>query len=285
MGPHRHSLDPAAEAGYPFDNVGEPSIDRFAGLAALYDPVAFHHLGRLGVGHGWPCLEMDANGGSGARFLGERVGPTGHVFAAGIDIETTWIPEGLPPSVEPHRHGIGVDPVPEGHVDLVHAGAVPVVVPDRCTVVARPVEALRPDGRLLLEELDARATGGPDDEADEDTHLVVRAREAVFALMRRRGADRSWARSLPRVIRDAGFVDIGAEGFFLPMRAAAGAQLLRANLRQVGAAIVAAGLLTSAEPERCHAAIDQPARINPASLPLISARGQRPVPDRSGSPA
>ena len=50
------------------------------------DPTTFAHLDRIGVGAGWRCLEVGAGGGSVAAWLGERVGPTGHVLALDLDL-------------------------------------------------------------------------------------------------------------------------------------------------------------------------------------------------------
>jgi hypothetical protein len=59
------------------------------------------------------------------------------------------------------------------------------------------------------------------------------------------------------------------------MRTAAGARLMPANLDQVSAELVAAGLLTAADVDACRAAIDRPERLFPGSLPLISVWGRR----------
>ena len=56
------------------------------------DPTTLAHLDRIGVGAGWRCLEVGAGGGSVAAWLGERVGPTGHVLALG--------PRPTPPRVD-----------------------------------------------------------------------------------------------------------------------------------------------------------------------------------------
>ena len=46
-------------------------------------------LERAGIDRGWRCAEVGAGAGSVARWLGDRVGPTGSVLA--IDVDTTLL--------------------------------------------------------------------------------------------------------------------------------------------------------------------------------------------------
>ena len=48
------------------------------------DSITIRHLTTVGVGEGWRCLEVGAGAGSIARWLAERVGPTGAVVAVDI---------------------------------------------------------------------------------------------------------------------------------------------------------------------------------------------------------
>lgn len=261
---------------YLFDNAAAQAGERFASLATLYDAVSFRHLDALGIGAGWRCLEVGAGGGSVAQFMSERVGPTGHVLAT--DLDTSWLPTPPPANLELRRHDIGNDPLPESAFHLVHARAVLVFVPDLQTALARMVAALRPGGWLLLEELDPLRTEAFRFPESRDAALVQKMRDATFELMRRRGADLGLARRLPRVVREAGLTDLGAEGYFVPIRTAAVVQLARANLDQVGDEIIGTGLMTAAEVDRYRAVLERPDCLFPASLPLISVWARRPPP-------
>lgn len=55
------------------------------GLEATFDPSTIGYLTGVGVTAGWACWEIGAGGGSIARWLAERVGPTGSVLATDID--------------------------------------------------------------------------------------------------------------------------------------------------------------------------------------------------------
>ena len=64
----------SATSRYLLDNGRQEAADRFAALAALFDPTSTGsgHLERCGVGHGWRCLEVGAGGGSIATWLADR---------------------------------------------------------------------------------------------------------------------------------------------------------------------------------------------------------------------
>jgi hypothetical protein len=70
--------------------------------------------------------------------------------------------------------------------------------------------ALRPGGWLVVEEADPqlqpRATI---DAAGPEAVLANRLKDAFRALMRDRGVDLAFGRTLPRLLREAGLVDVG----------------------------------------------------------------------------
>jgi hypothetical protein len=69
-----------------FDNAvtAETGL-RFSVLEAAFPPSTIGYLTGVGVTAGWACWEIGASGGSIARWLAERVGPTGSVLATDID--------------------------------------------------------------------------------------------------------------------------------------------------------------------------------------------------------
>ena len=76
----------------------------------------------------------------------------------------------------------------------------------------------------------------------------------------------------------AGLTDFGAEGYFVPFRTDAVAGLAKANVDQLAAAIVDAGLMNSAELDRYRSILERPDCLFPASMALISAWGRRQLP-------
>jgi SAM-dependent methyltransferase len=179
---------------YVFDNAAEREArERFAALPRLYDPGTVRYLEALGVAAGWRCLEAGAGGGSVARWLAERVGPTGHVLAT--DVDTRFLGALAGPNLEVRRHDVTADPLPEAAFDLAHARLVLVHLPEREAVLARLVAALKPGGWLLVEEFDPLSM--PPDPALNPTERRLRAWEAMYRLMANRGVDVRFGRRLP----------------------------------------------------------------------------------------
>jgi hypothetical protein len=73
------------ESPYLLTNAELETVDRFAGLEAVFDPVTRGHLTRLGLAPGARCLEVGAGNGSIARWMADQVGPAGQVLAVDLD--------------------------------------------------------------------------------------------------------------------------------------------------------------------------------------------------------
>lgn len=211
--------------------------------------------------------------------MSERVGATGHVLAT--DLNTDRIPRPTPANLELRRHDIGVDPLPLGSFDLVHARAVLAFVPEREAALARMFAALACGGWVLVKELVPALIEGFDPQDDPDTAFVRKWRRALRELRRRNAGDPSFGCRLPGVILAAGLVDVGAEGYFLPFRTAAVPALARANIDQTGGAILGAGLMTAAALERYAAVLERSDRSYPASLLLVSVWARRTASGRA----
>ncbi|MFF3643267.1 methyltransferase domain-containing protein [Streptomyces sp. NPDC002564] len=256
--------------GYLLDNRQSEAGERFGALADLFDASTFRHFDRLGVAAGWRCWEVGAGGPSVVRGLAERVGPTGHVLAT--DIDTTWTAAADLPQVEVLRHDVAADEPPPGPFDLVHARLVLVHVADRDRALRAMTAALRPGGRLLLEDADP-ALICPDEHGPAQ-RLANKLRHGFRALLAQRGADLSYGRRLPRLLREAGLTDIEADAYF-PVSGPACAALEAATVRQVGGRLVTEGLATRAEVDT-HLANIAAGGLDLATSPMISAWGRAP---------
>ena len=91
------------------------------------------------------------------RWLARQVGESGRVLAT--DLDTRWLPAGEA-GFEVLRHEAGVDPVPPGAFDLVHARLLLVHLPRRAEVLASLVDVLRPGGWLVIEDAHCVAAAG-----------------------------------------------------------------------------------------------------------------------------
>lgn len=256
---------------YLLANSSPPAGTRLAAIAELFDPTTFRHLDSLGVAPGWRCWEVGAGGPSVPAWLAARVGPAGRVLATDID------PSLLPPvpGVEVSRHDVARDDLPAEDFDLVHARLVLVHVEQREEVLTRLAAALRPGGALLIEDADpALQPLCCPDECGPEQRRANALRRAFRTLLERRGADLGYARSLPRLLRAAGLVEVAADVFF-PLAAPAAAVLEQATVAQVRRDLVGAGLATDAELD-AHLAAVAAGRLDLATAPLVSAWGHRP---------
>lgn len=104
----------------PHDLAGERQ--RLALMSQLLDPFERSHIERLGLREGWRCLEVGCGNGSIARWLAERVAPSGHVVASDLDI--SYIDSDQRPCLEVRKLDVLHDAIEEGEYDLVVARAL-----------------------------------------------------------------------------------------------------------------------------------------------------------------
>ncbi|HEX5407813.1 MAG TPA: methyltransferase domain-containing protein [Pseudonocardiaceae bacterium] len=261
----------AAAGKYLLDNARVEAGERFGWLAELFDGVTRGHLDRLGLRAGSRCWEVGAGGPGIPKALAAVVGPSGHVLAT--DIDPAWLTAGQ--GYEVRRHDVVADPSPEpGTFDLVHARLVLIHVPDRAAALATMAAALRPGGWLLVEDADtALQPLACLDDSGPAQRRANRLRDAVRELLTRRGADLRFGRTLPRTLRAAGLVDVGAAGFF-PVGGLACDRLEASTFRHVRGELLAAGLAEDTEIDAHLAAIDA-GELDLTLAPLISAWGRR----------
>ncbi|MFH8219050.1 class I SAM-dependent methyltransferase [Streptomyces sp. NPDC018057] len=258
--------------GYLLDNRQDEAGERFDAFAHLFDPTTFRHLDALGVAPGWRCWEVGAGGTSVVSWLADRVGPTGRVVAT--DIDTTRLAATARPPVEVRTHDVGAEEPPGEGFDLVHARLVLVHIPDRERALRSMIAALRPGGRLLLEDADPalQPLTCPDEHGPAE-ELANRLRRGFRRLLAGRGADLAYGRTLPRLLREAGLGRVEAEAFF-PVASPACTVLESATVRQIRGRLVAAGLATDEEIDR-HLANVATGTMDLATAPMFSAWGHK----------
>ncbi|WP_454792466.1 class I SAM-dependent methyltransferase [Mycolicibacterium lutetiense] len=150
--------------------------ERLQRLEGLGDPRTTRTFDTIGVGPGWRCLEVGAGGGSVARWLGSRVGPTGHVVA--VDLDPKFLDDLPALGIEVRRCDITRDEIEPAAYDLVHCRVLMVHMADPLAVLRRMVAALRPGGWLVVEEPDYSTAQSltPDHPSAAGFHAYVRAR-------------------------------------------------------------------------------------------------------------
>jgi SAM-dependent methyltransferase len=197
----------AKGTGYLFDHTWEGEARRLAGVQAAFDTNTIRHLEARGIGPGWRCLEVGAGAGSMARWLSERVGPTGSVLATDISLRLL---DGLElPNLEIRRHDVVNEDLPAGEFDLVHCRLVLEHLPERNKALANLVRALAPGGWLVVEDMDWSSMGV----VSGRNARTVRVLTGVLSrVMKSVGYDRRFGRELPVAFGRHGLVDVGAEG-------------------------------------------------------------------------
>jgi SAM-dependent methyltransferase len=256
---------------YLFDNAAPETARRFAGLATVFDPGTFRVLAERGVTSGWRCLEVGVGGGTVAAWLGERVGPTGYVLAT--DINPRLAEElGRRPNIEVRRHDITVDALPEAAFDLIHARLVLIHLPTRDEALRRMASALKPGGWLVIEDFDSYATM-----TDPEYEGVLKARQAMFRTMERKGVDLQYGRKIATRMQASGLTEIGAEGrIFRWQGGSPGAGIHWANIQQMRESLLASGLVSEAELEADLARLNDPRCSFPSPV-MWAAWGRRPI--------
>jgi SAM-dependent methyltransferase len=212
----------------------------------LSDEGTVRILERVGAAMGWRCLEVGAGDGSIARWLAERVAPNGHVVAT--DINTRDLDAGTNAVLEVRQHEIVNDVLEESSFDLVHARLLLEHLRDRDQVLQKLVQALRPGGWLVVEDVDY-VSGVPIGEhgAREHEHTQSVRLQAFSAA----GVDHTLGRHLPARLRALGLRDLGNEGRVWVMQCGSpGARWFRLSLAHLRTRLVGAGMLTDDEVER-----------------------------------
>lgn len=270
----------AEDTGYLLPNRQAAAGARLALLSEIFDASTFRHLTGLGIGRGWHCWEVGAGRPDVPRWMAEQVGPSGSVLVTDIDV-THLADAG--PHIVVRRHDVGTEPPPEVQFDVVHARLVLTHVPNRGPALEAMTAALRPGGWLVIEDADPSLQPLTClDEYGPEQMLANRLRAGFRDLLAGRGADLAFGRTLPRLLRETGLVEVAADAFF-PVASPAAAALELATVEQVRDELVAAGLATSTEIDR-HLRAVRSGGLDLATSPMVSAWGRKPPDDTEGAP-
>src|SRR5215469_687036 len=258
--------------GYVLVNSGKEAQTRFAALSTIYDRGTVRHLEDLGVASGWHCLEIGGGSGTIAKWLADRVGPTGHVLAT--DLDTRFLEPLKGPNLEVRRHNIGTDPLPEITFDLIHTRLVLMHVPERDGALRKMISSLKPGGWLLMEEYES-CSMLPDPVANPN-EIILETHLAMLRLLEDNGVNLRYGRLLSGLLRAHGLSCVGAEAqLFLWQGGSAGIALMRANLEQLRETMIERNYITRQEFNRDLAQLDDPDLLMPSSI-LWSVWGRRP---------
>ncbi len=194
-------------ADYALDNSWDRARRRLSLLEQYLDPMTKRRMTALGIHSGLRCLEVGAGGGSVAVWLCEQVGPSGGVVATDIDIQL--LGNIKLPNFEAIKHDITVDSLPESEFDFVHTRWLLHHLPKPELVIRRMIDALRPGGWLLLEDVDFFPVHTSASQLYVDFMVALTGN-----VVRASGRDCFWARALPGLVAGMGLLQVGGEGDF-----------------------------------------------------------------------
>jgi SAM-dependent methyltransferase len=196
----------------------------------------------------------------------------GRVVATDLEIDFLGHLEDEP-NIEVRRHDIVEDDLEEEVYDLVHARLVLEHIPERELCLKRLCTALAPGGLLVLEDFDW-GSASPINEADRPLFDEVLA--AAVETFRSVGYDDTWARRMFGGFREAGLVEVGAEGWVPVGRAGTAiAEWWQLSLEKLRPVVLARTSLSDDVFERYMDMVSAP-DFAFVFLTLITAWGRRP---------
>jgi SAM-dependent methyltransferase len=199
-------LGVAVPAAYTIDG-GQAGKARLDVLARVCAPGTTALLDRLGVGSGARCVDIGCGGGHVTRELALRVGSTGSVV--GVDLDATVVELARADATAAQIANIefriadAVSLEPSTY-DVAYARCLLSHVDEPGRVAAAMMDALIPSGRVIVEDVDFTGYFCRPPLPAHDKYVAF-YRETV----RRRGGNADLGPELPRILLDAGFVDVG----------------------------------------------------------------------------
>lgn len=180
-------------------------VERLELRALTADPLTRARCLDLGLTTGWKCLEVGAGSGSLAAWLAEQVAPDGSVVA--LDIHSENMAEA--PNLETRLHDIASDPLEESEYDLVCCRSLLIHLKDPEAALQKMVAALKPGGKLLVEEPDWGMWGAADTDHpsaerwDDNSHTARELLDSSGLVATKLG------RTVPALVEKLDLVDVG----------------------------------------------------------------------------
>jgi SAM-dependent methyltransferase len=250
------------EATYVFNATFQQERERLAAIENIWDATSIRYFEALGAG-----------GGSLAERLCERVGATGQVIAT--DLDTRFLEAIDVPNLEVLRHDISADGLPAGTFDLVHCRLLLEHLPNSEAALRHMVAALKPGGRLLVEEFDHVSFLPDPDSAPADREAWDAWLDAFGEIATQRGIDLVYGRRLFSLLSKRGLTEVNAEGRTVVERGGtAGRGLLRLSIDSLRPRLIATGAMNDASVDQLRAALDNP-DFSWTSQIMVSAWGTK----------
>lgn len=191
---------------YPIKG-GEVGRARLAVLAQALAPTTERHLDRAGLLTGLTVVDVGCGGGDVTFALARRVGHKGQIIGIDLDEEKLgWArAEARAQGLEHVRFETAnvIQPWPVTGVDLIYARFILTHLREPEAMLARALAALKPGGRILIEDIDF-----PGHFASPECPAVDRYVELYMKLSRHRGGDPLIGRRLGLLLETAGYTAV-----------------------------------------------------------------------------
>ncbi|TDD77977.1 class I SAM-dependent methyltransferase [Actinomadura darangshiensis] len=264
--------EPEGSTSYLFDTGSDLGDQQMRVMPVLLDPLTLDVLDATGVGPGARCLELGAGGGSIARALAERAGPSGRVVA--VDLATDYLED--IPGVEVYRHDITQGLPDPGPFDLIHARLVLLHLPQRLEVLRTLVDALAPGGWLVLGEYSGRLPYASAAPTEDELALFDRVMDIGHHVIGA-GAGQSlrWAHEAPEHLLNAGLTNVHSREYsFTTVGGDTACRYIDLLVRQIAPPLLSAGL-SEGQLTRFHELMLDP-RFRGWFYQFVGTRGQKP---------
>lgn len=261
---------------YMFDTAWQAEQRRLAALETIWDGYTLTNLETLDLPEGARCLEVGGGNGSVAAWLCERFGPGGHVVATELDTRFLELRAASLPNMEVRRHDITMESIEDGAYDLVHCRLLLSHLPAYEEALRHMTAALKPGGRLLVEEFD-HVTFLPDPSSDATALGAWDAwLEAFERLSATRGLDLAFGRRLEGLLDAHGLVDVQAVGRTVFERGGVeGRDLLLLSIQSLRGSLIATGAIDDAGVDQMVALLSDPSFVWQSQV-MVAASGRKP---------
>ncbi|AFY71847.1 Methyltransferase type 11 [Thalassoporum mexicanum PCC 7367] len=237
------------EQDYIFTNTtADSELVRLQLIEEIFDPATFAQLKKMGLSQGNTCLEVGAGAGSVMRWICDRVGETGQVVA--VDLDPRFISGTELPNLEIRQGDICAMDLEPNRYDLIHLRYVLVHVQDYNKAIANLVQALKPGGKILIEEPDFLDQAPAAVEDASKFAVMDRMFKGVLKLHQVLQVNSAIARQMPSLLQQHGLQNVSAAA---AQKLAPGgskmARMMKMSLSHIAEKLIKAGTVSAQDVE------------------------------------
>ncbi len=227
---------------------GDAGAARLHVLSKAMWPGTLSLLEKGGLGPGLAVLDLGCGSGDVTVQIARQVGPTGRVV--GVDMDASVLAHAQASSqsagLDVEWRAAMVDQLEyEGEFDIVYARFLLSHLPDPVDALRRMKRALRPHGRILVEDVDiTQHVCWPPNQG------MKRYIELYTATARSKGVDPQIGPQLPALLLDAGLVDVDVQIVMPAFLRGEEKTIARLTLQNISQAAIESGLADRTEIEQ-----------------------------------